>query len=154
VVLLDGVQLGQPAPQRPVTRGLAGAGEGADLGLHRVAVRAQRQLAAVGEPRPVRRIQPGQAQVLGQWLADRGERFFEELRHGQHARAGVHGVAVEAPLPGAAARDVRLLQERDPASRPEQVQGRRKPGQPGPDDDDVVGRAVDRAHVSTSAGWP
>ena len=50
---------------------------------------------AVRVVRPVRRVERGQVEPVGQVLADRGERLGDQVGHGQHGRPGVELVAVD-----------------------------------------------------------
>ena len=143
---LGAVQLAQEGHEAAVAVRVARAAHGRDLGRHVLDVGADVDARAVGEAGPVGRVQPVQGEPVGQLLADGVQRRGEQLRHGQHRRSGVEGVAAVADQPAPPAGDRLALQHGHLAARTGQVQRRREAAQARADDHHGVGPAGNGTH--------
>ena len=133
------VQPVEPVAQAPVAGLLLGAGEFAHRGGHPIGVGMDVDVAAVGEHRAVGGVHRQQFQPLGQVFTDGGESLVDEVRHGQHGRAGVDPVAVDVSPSRSSTRPCIPLHHRDSTAAAGQVQGGRKPCESRADHDDVIG---------------
>ena len=93
-----------------------------------------------------------QLEPVGHRLADRRQCFLDQLRHGEHGRAGIRPVAAEVELAGPAPGTGLGLHHGDLPASTEQVQRGGQAGQPGTDYDHVVSSVRDRAVASAAGG--
>ena len=123
---------------------IVGAGERSDLGDHLLAVVAGVQHRAVGERRPVHRVEWLDLHVAVDLGTGGRERRAQQLGHRDHRRSGVDVESGFGEHAGPPARRRFALQDRDVVAAADEVGGGRQPAQPGTDDDD--------AHVRPRAG--
>ena len=120
----------------PVSLGVRRTADLANLRLHAVGIGVHVEHAAVVEPGPVGRVEAGEGQVVGQRLADGGERGVDDLRHRQHRWPGVERVAAGLDEAGPSARPFVALEHHHPATGSGEMQGRRQTAEAGADDHD------------------
>ncbi len=143
---LGAVEPFEPVPQPPVARRLGRSRESFDLGLHGVRFGVHVESAAVGEAGAVGGVQRDEVEPVAHVFADGGEGGLGEVRHGQHGGPGVEPVSAALQQPGPSAGPVRPLHDRHPPPGAEEMERGGQPGEPGPDDDHVVGGPGDGAH--------
>ncbi len=139
VVALQFPQAAGVVDEAQVAVGLAGTADAGDLVGHPGRVGDHVERGAVREVRPVRRVEPDQIQPVGHRLVDRREQLVEQLRHGQHGRAGVELVPADREPAGATARRRFALDHGDLASGRGEPQRAGEAAEPGADDDDALG---------------
>ena len=101
--------------------------------------------------RPVGRVEPDQVEPAGQLLADGVQGLVEQVRQGQHGRAGIEPVPGRREPADPAAGTGLAFQHGDVPARSGQPQRAGQAAQPGPDDDHVVGGSGDSTH---DPPWP
>ncbi len=105
-----------------------------DLGAHRRRVAADVEMRAVVEADAVERRHRPQHHVVGQSPAGHGPELFEQMRRGDHGRAGVEGIAIDAVNTCLAARLLELFEHGDAPAACAQAHRSRQAAEPAADD--------------------
>ena len=140
----DRVDLAQPFTELVEGTRLAGVGEVPDLLGHRLPVVTHAQLGAVGERRPVHRVEWVERDVARHVGPGGGERVSQQVGHREHRRAAIDAKPLLDEHTCPPARHRFALEHGDLVTTPHEMGGSRQTAEPGADHDD--------AHVRSPAG--